>query len=284
MQMSFGRDWLFEPANAVAAGTGYIAKQARLTSLDPPLVAAAYNAGQLRYQGGSANRWKLRQFPIGTGEHVDRFVRFLNDAVAVLAAAGARPSVSIAALLDGEPPRPRAVPAASTPAGGTAATLRWGSNAKQDVVPEYAKSVLAEIAGAAGLADVLVSSTQRTPAEQARVMYDNCARHGPASQHDLYGSYGDKVIDVYQAGTDAGRTMDQIRGDMTTKIIELGPQNVSRHTADPRKLAVIDVAPSSVRDTAAFERAVNADKRVSLFLLPPKDPGYHLEIPIGRPS
>jgi hypothetical protein len=39
------------------------------------------------------------------------------------------------------------------------------------------------------------------------------------------------------------------------------------------------VAPSSIAKKAAFEKAVKADRRVSKFITPPLDPGYHLEIP-----
>jgi hypothetical protein len=276
MAMSFGRDWLLVPANAITAGTSYIAGQARLTSLDPPLVAAAYNAGRLRHQDGADNRWKLRQYPIGTGKHVDRFVRFFNDAVHVLASHPTRPAMSIDALL-GEPVRPRqAAPPADPP------VVRWGENARADVVPPYAVSVLQDIMRAAQLTDVLVSSTQRTPRDQARAMQDNCRRHGPASQRKLYGAAGDQVIDVYVSETAAGRDVDQVRTAMTDKILELGPAKVSRHTADPAVLTVLDIAPSSVRDRPTFERAVTADRRVNTFLLPPDDPAYHLEIPRPR--
>jgi hypothetical protein len=44
-------------------------------------------------------------------------------------------------------------------------------------------------------------------------------------------------------------------------------------------LNVFDVAPSSIKDKVAFERAVKAERRVTKFLTPPDDPGYHLEIP-----
>jgi hypothetical protein len=66
---------------------------------------------------------------------------------------------------------------------------------------------------------------------------------------------------------------------MTREILRIGPTRVSRHAADPRVLNVFDVAPSSVARRAAFERAVRADRRVARFLIPPQDPGYHLEIP-----
>ncbi len=91
MKMTFGRDWLLDPGNSIRAGASYIAEQSSVTQLDPPLVAAAYNAGGLYQQDGTQNRWKLRQYPIGTGTHVDRFVKFYNDALAVLARRDARP-------------------------------------------------------------------------------------------------------------------------------------------------------------------------------------------------
>ncbi|GAA4569158.1 transglycosylase SLT domain-containing protein [Planotetraspora kaengkrachanensis] len=277
LQLSLDRAWLLVPGNSITAGTAYIAKQARETSLDPPLVAAAYNAGRLHYQGGMGNRWKLRQYPIGTGAHVDRFVRFLNDAVAVLREHPTRPAVGLDVLLGGSSPSPppRSV-AAPQP------TVRWAERADRAAVPAYALGVLTDVLRAAGLSDALITSTQRSPRDQARVMYDNCERYGPAAQKKLYGSYGDQVVDVYVASKAAGRDPATIRADMEGKIVAVGAQNVSRHTADPRVLTVIDVAPSSVRDQAAFERAVKAEGRVGRFLQPPTDPAYHLEIPSPR--
>jgi hypothetical protein len=118
MQMSLDRQWLLDPANAIEAGTAYIAHQARVTHLDPPLVAAAYNAGKLAYQNGSQNRWKLRQYPIGTGAHCDRFVQFFNDAVFVLSNHAIAPSVGLDDLLGGLAPAPRKTVVASPQASG----------------------------------------------------------------------------------------------------------------------------------------------------------------------
>ncbi|WP_138733745.1 C40 family peptidase [Modestobacter excelsi] len=188
-------------------------------------------------------------------------------------------------LLGAQPPRGGAAPGAPAtgqPSSG-APVIRWAANAKREVVAPYALGVLTDIVRAAGLSEVLVSSTQRTPADQARIMFDNCRRLGPQSQLDLYGPYGDRVIEVYIASSAAGRSDAQVRADMERKIIELGPTKVSHHTGDPRVLAVIDVAPSSVADKAAFERACRSDGRVSYFLGPSNsDPAYHLEIPIPQ--
>lgn len=73
------RNWLLVPDNAIMAGTSYIKRQFAVTGFDPPKVACAYNAGGVYRQGGPDNRWKMRQYPIGTGKHCDRFVRWFND-------------------------------------------------------------------------------------------------------------------------------------------------------------------------------------------------------------
>jgi hypothetical protein len=82
--------WLMIPDNAIRAGTALIARQARgdfsnvATLYDPPVAIAAFHAGGLYHMGGWKNRWKMRQYPPRTGRHLDRAVRYFNDAVAVL--------------------------------------------------------------------------------------------------------------------------------------------------------------------------------------------------------
>jgi hypothetical protein len=63
-------------------------RQGRATRFDPPLVACAYNAGSVRYEGSAANRWRMCQYPIGTAKHADRFVRFFNAAMRAVTKAG----------------------------------------------------------------------------------------------------------------------------------------------------------------------------------------------------
>lgn len=68
---------LTDPETSITAGALYIRRQRAQTEYEPPLVAAAYNAGGLRETG--ANRWRL----VSTPEHLDRFCMFYNDAVRV---------------------------------------------------------------------------------------------------------------------------------------------------------------------------------------------------------
>jgi hypothetical protein len=84
---------LADPHTSIAAGAAYIFMQSRQTKFDPPLVAAAYNAGGLYYEGTPANRWRLRQYPIGTPNHVNRFIRYFNGAFASVDLATLPPTV-----------------------------------------------------------------------------------------------------------------------------------------------------------------------------------------------
>jgi peptidoglycan hydrolase-like protein with peptidoglycan-binding domain len=78
-------DFLLKPDGSIRAGTAYIAQQARKTQFDPPVVACAYNAGSVVRNDGRDNHWRMRQFPIGTSRHADRWVGFFNDCHKVLA-------------------------------------------------------------------------------------------------------------------------------------------------------------------------------------------------------
>lgn len=157
--------------------------------------------------------------------------------------------------------------------------VKFGPNAKAAAVSGYSMQIIKGILLKAGLTSATISSTARSPADQARVMYANIEKYGVKAQKKLYAAAGDAVIDVYVAEKAKQKTPAQIKSAMTDKIIQLGPENVSRHAADPSVLCVVDIAPSSIANKSAFEKAVRHEPRVSKFITPPDDPGYHLEIP-----
>lgn len=157
--------------------------------------------------------------------------------------------------------------------------VRFGPNAKKQAVSDYSMRVITDILQRAGLSSATISSTTRSPADQARAMYANLENFGVKSQKKLYAAAGDAVIDVYSVAKTAMKTPMQIKAAMEAKIIEIGPQKVSHHAADPLVLCVVDIAPSSIANKFAFETIVRSDGRISKFITPPDDPGYHLEIP-----
>ncbi len=162
-------------------------------------------------------------------------------------------------------------------------TINFGTNANQSVISTHSKTILREMLNHAGLDSCLITSTSRTPADQARVMFNNLKAHGVAAQKALYAAAGDQVIDVYSAKKAEGKTEAQIKAAMEAKIKAIGPEKVSRHCADPAVLNVVDIAPSSIANKHAFENAVNVAKnsgKVSRFITPHNgDPAYHIEIP-----
>jgi len=148
-------------------------------------------------------------------------------------------------------------------------------------VSEYSRLVLTDIMRKAGVPSILVTSTARTPADQARIMYENIERYGVEHQKLLYSKYGDQVIDEYSKYKSKKHHKQFIISMMQAKIIALDPSKISNHVADPMKLNVIDIAPSSINPSlrSLFVKAVLGEKRVAKYLGPPKDPAYHLEIP-----
>jgi hypothetical protein len=96
-------DWLLVPEHSIQAGTAYILQQSHQTGFDPPMVACCYNAGRIAREDSPGNRWKMLQYPVGTGNHCDRFVQWFNDAMTVFAELPQAPPVSFVRLL-GAPP------------------------------------------------------------------------------------------------------------------------------------------------------------------------------------
>ena len=164
-------------------------------------------------------------------------------------------------------------------AAGGGVEIAFGASAKPESVTAFSRQVLTAIMEKAGLQRVVISSTSRDASEQARVMFQNLEKFGVEHQKKLYAAAGDQVIEVYRRAKAQGKPATEIRQLMTQEILRIGPTRVSRHASDPRVLNVFDVAPSSVTNRAAFEQAVRSEPRVAKFLVPPSDPGYHLEIP-----
>jgi hypothetical protein len=148
-------------------------------------------------------------------------------------------------------------------------------------LPDAAQTVLLDIMRLAGIESVLITSTTRTPADQARIMYDNLEAHGVDAQKMLYKAPGQAVIDVYAHCRAQGMGADQTKAEMVRKILEIGPQMISHHcTEDTTKRSIFDVAPSSIPEEARrkFENLVAAHGNVDKFLMPPRDPAYHIEV------
>lgn len=142
------------------------------------------------------------------------------------------------------------------------------------LITDKARRILREILASAGLRSARVTSGGRQSADQARIMYENLQTHGVPHQKNLYGKTGDRVIDVYDANKAKPRA--DVIDLMKSKIDAIGCARVSNHCSNT--IEAFDVAPSSLTDKKAFEKAAKAHGEVLNVLAPPADPAFHIEI------
>lgn len=163
------------------------------------------------------------------------------------------------------------------------ASLKFLPSADSTVVSERSREIIRSVLNRAGLSSCVITSTVRSPARQARAMYNNIEATSAQTQLALYGTAGNEVIHEYQRLKPLGHGRQAIIDAMEQRITELGPARVSRHCADPSALNVVDIAPSSISDHSGFLSALEEAKQagvVSKFFAPINgDPAFHLEIP-----
>ncbi|MCC3158603.1 hypothetical protein LJ737_15240 [Hymenobacter sp. 15J16-1T3B] len=156
--------------------------------------------------------------------------------------------------------------------------INFAHNAKRGALTAYSQKVLTEIMAASGNRSIMITRTQSSFMEQARIMYDNLIRRGIAHELRMYSSIGDQVVEVAASGIKDGLSKNEIIQNMASKISELEDQGttVSKHLGDYNTLNVIDIDPISVEYPSAFIREVK--RRGIKLIQPPIDPAYHLEI------
>jgi hypothetical protein len=160
--------------------------------------------------------------------------------------------------------------------------VNYGANASAATVWNTTIDIIKDGLRASGQSTATITSTSRTPADQARAMFqnlvnaNNTVNANVANQLALYGAPGDAVINVFVQQTN-GMSYPQIiqngttiRAAMEQEINNQGPGNVSRHCADPTQRNVVDVGSgvfnannSGLFITAVQNRARLIDERNS---------------------
>ena len=148
-----------------------------------------------------------------------------------------------------------------------------GQSAHEDAVSQNSISILKDVGRASNNNDIYITSTARTPHDQARIMFDNCERD-LQEQRNTYLESGQKVIDVYV--TNVNKTRNQVIGLMEAKINELGPTTVSKHCANPNVINVFDVPISRLINPNDFLTEIQKRTEVDQVLI--ENAVYHIEI------
>lgn len=115
-------------------------------------------------------------------------------------------------------------------------------------------SILKKTGEESGNYRIVVTSTCRTPHDQARIMFENIARNGVQEQKRTYRAPGQEVIAVYEELSAKNKGKGEIVFAMEQKIKYLGPENVSKHCSDRGNVA--DVSKSNLSHPEEFLRAV----------------------------
>lgn len=165
----------------------------------------------------------------------------------------------------------------------------YGASAKPAAVLAKTLDIIKDGLRAAGQANATITSTARTPSEQARVMFDNLVltdniAANIASQKQLYAAPGDAVVSVFEQRV-TGLTRAQILAQRSTiqdamlaEIVRQGPTNVSKHTADPAVRNVVDIGKASFNANNRPLFTSSVQPRVDKLLDETKNNCYHLEV------
>lgn len=145
------------------------------------------------------------------------------------------------------------------------------------LLPDAPAKVLRDCLRAGGVSSARVTAGPRTPADEAREIYNMCKARGVDYANRLYAAPGRQVVAVYQANQAKDAAACQLL--MEKKIVQLGPSNVSHHCSET--IWAFDVGPASIAADKheAFLAALKADKRISKVIAPPLDPAFHIEVP-----
>ena len=161
----------------------------------------------------------------------------------------------------------------------------FGSDAKKSAVSEKSQEIISLILKNASLKTCKITSTARSPYEQAVAMYQNCNKTGGVKkQKAIYGPNGDKVIEVFEKekAKKNGLRGDALIEKMMNKIIEIGPGKVSKHCGDSKKINVFDIGYGSLSNKAAFKKALTEyekkNKSTFYFIDEPANSCFHIEI------
>lgn len=172
--------------------------------------------------------------------------------------------------------------------------VEFGARANRAVVSSKSMRIFKELLRVAGQPTASITSTARTPADQARVMYQNLTKADKTIQQNIadqistYAAPGEAVVGVF-ADLARNKTRQQIMADqssiraaMLAEINRQGPVRVSKHCGDPAKTNVFDISANvftAANGSLFYSYANDRDPRVKILDERNVNRCYHLEIP-----
>ena len=146
-------------------------------------------------------------------------------------------------------------------AGLTGQTVIYSSSLKADeqIVSDYSMQVIKMALKESGTKTAVITSTIRTPEEQAATMLKN-AKASLKKQYELYGTEGDLVLKVYEKNK--LKSDSEIEKLMVAKIEELGSKGkrVSKHCVSKDVYLEYNVIDIGLNSMKAANKSFDAKK------------------------
>ena len=119
---------------------------------------------------------------------------------------------------------------------------------------------------------IIITNTARSPEDQARIMYENILKTSVEYQKSIYRNPGKQVIDVYNPALSRYENIQL----MKDKILEVGPQKVSKHCSDYNVLNVFDISIARSTNTTLLESILRSRETYKVLN---ENNCIHVEIP-----
>lgn len=178
--------------------------------------------------------------------------------------------------------------------------ISYGAEANAESLSDISVNVIKYLCESAGVTSAYITSTYRAPQDQVRAMFNNLQAN---KTRDLYGSKtpapsgsrGRAVVNRYYTEKRALGFSDsqpvtgedniaKVKAAMLDQINKEGAETISKHSSDYNIIQAVDVSPKLLEPknkAAVFEAVCNQavkDGILRAFLIPKKDPAYHMEI------
>lgn len=179
-------------------------------------------------------------------------------------------------------------------------TISYGAESNKSSLSDISVNVIKYLCESAGVTSAYITSTYRAPQDQVRSMFNNLQAN---KTRDLYGSKtpapsgsrGRAVVNRYYTEKRAlgfGDTepvtgkdnIATVKAAMLDQINREGAERISKHSSNYNIIQAVDISPKLLEPknkAAVFEAVCTQavkDGILRAFLIPKKDPAYHIEI------
>ena len=159
-------------------------------------------------------------------------------------------------------------------AGLKGLSVIYSSDLKKDkqIISNYSAEIIKIALKETGIKTAVITSTIRTPEEQASIMLEN-AKKNLKKQYQLYGTDGDSILKIYEKNK--SKPDAEIKNKMVDKIKDLEKQGkrVSKHCVSKETYLQSNIIDIGLNSMKAAKKNFDP-KKFTLALQKLKDEGY----------